>query len=143
MREGITVPVDAKTYLKISGVNFAFLVAGALIGPLVVNSASVIVHAQDSGKAATKAEAKEAPRAAADDPNFEYVTPSISTSTAAFNTVLANRVACDRLTVNGYEPLKLNDAMLAALQSKGILNAMDVQQIVRNGKAEKPLRVKQ
>jgi hypothetical protein len=45
--------------------------------------------------------------------------------------------------VNGYEPLKLNDAILAILQSKGILNAMDVQQIIRTGKADKPLRVKQ
>ncbi len=102
----------------------------------MLNSTSVSVHAQDSGKAAAKA-------GPPDDPSFEYVSPSISTNTAAFNTVLANRIACDRLMVNGYEPLKLNDAILAILQSKGILNAMDVQQIIRTGKADKPLRVKQ
>ena len=136
--------MDAKTYLKISGLNLAFLVAGALIGPLVVNSAGVVAHAQETTKSAAKADTpKETAKPPAEDPNFEYVSPNMSGGVIAANIFVGNRVVCDRLVVNGYEPLKLNDGILAALQSKGVLNAMEVQRIVAAAKTEKPIRIRQ
>jgi len=106
------------------------------------------VHAQDDKT--VKANAKvEPPKSEAaktppgcDEAHFECVSPGISTGTAAFGTILAGRIASDQLTVNGYDLLKLHDATLSALQSKGILTAIDVQRIVETARAAKPLRVK-
>jgi hypothetical protein len=58
------------------------------------------------------------------------------------NTLLASRLACDRLQVNGFEPLRLNDAILSALEKKGLLTKADIQDIVDTGKAQHPLRIK-
>jgi hypothetical protein len=103
-----------------------------------------VVHAQND-KAPPKVPAKvEEPKpTGCDESHYECVSPGISTGTAAFGTVLANRIASDQLMVNGYDPLKLHDATLSALQSKGILTALEVQRIVEAGKVAKPLRVRQ
>ena len=51
------------------------------------------------------------------DPNVDYVSPAISMGgPVVTNTFLANRIACDRFEVNGFEPL---DADLAHHHSPG------------------------
>jgi hypothetical protein len=142
--------MDAKTYLKVTSVNLAFLLVGALIGPPVVSTShylfDAVIHAQSKenpDKPPAKVEAsKSSPASSCDDAHFECLAPSISTGTAAFGIVLANKIASDQLMVNGFEPLKLHDETLAMLQRKGILTAADVRQIVKAARVEKPLRVK-
>jgi hypothetical protein len=124
--------MDAKTYFKVSGINMAFLLAGLLIWPAAVNSRRYIlgvVHAQTKEPAL--------------DPNVDYVTQSTGASGPFVTSmILTNRIACDRLEVNGFEVLKLNDAILSLLKTKGIASDADIQRIVNLGKAERPLRLK-
>ena len=136
--------MDAKTYCKITAINLCFLLAGALVGSVVVKSLDslCIVHAQPADKAPKSAPKTEPAKTSCDAGHFECVSPSISTTTAAFGTLLVNRIASDKLTVNGYDPLKLHDATLSALQSKGILSAADVAHIVNAANVAKPLRVR-
>jgi hypothetical protein len=46
------------------------------------------------------------------------------------------------LQVNGYDPLKIDDALMGTLQRKGILLPGDISSIASAGKIEKPLRMK-
>jgi len=138
--------MDAKTYLKVSGVNLIFLAAGLLIGPTVVRSISMlrVVHAQNdtpSQRAPAKIEQAKPPKC--DEARYECVSPEMTSGAAGFGTVLANRIASDQLMVNGFDPLKLHDGTLSALQGKGILTASDVQRIVESAKVAKPLRLRQ
>jgi len=139
--------MDAKSYLKISGVNLLFLVAGILIGPFAVRTFDVmrIVHAQSdksSPHAASKIEQPKPSAESCDDSKYECVAVGIASGSAAFGTLLANRIASDQLMVNGFEPLKLHDATLAALVKKGILTNSDVEQIVEAARVKRPLRLK-
>ena len=136
--------MDAKTYLKVNAANFAFLIAGTLLQPAIVNTQSLfkVVHAQTKDEH-PPAKVEPAPVIPKLDPNVDYVTPVISMGgPVVTNTFLASRIACDRLEVNGFEPLKLNDAILAALARKGLINSADIDAIVAAGKATRPLRIK-
>jgi hypothetical protein len=131
--------MDAKTYLKISAINLLFLLIGLILGVTIMDH-SGLVHAQDKG-AAAKAEAPSVKPP--EDPNVEYVIPGVSLGgPVVTNTLLANRVACDRLQVNGFDVLKLNDAILNLLARKGVASPTDVQAIVQAGKADRPIRIK-
>jgi hypothetical protein len=139
--------MDARSYLKVSGVNLVFLVAGILIGPFAVRTFDLmrVVYAQvekPPARAASKIEQPKPPGEACDDSKYECVTVGIASGTAAFGTLLANRLASDQLMVNGFEPLKLHDATLAALVRKGILSNSDVEQIVEAARVKRPLRLK-
>jgi len=143
--------MDAKTYLKISAINLVFLLAGTLIGIAFMAGMSA-VHAQT-----TQAQTKEstptrdsatvkvdrAPTTPALDPDVEYVTPGVGLGgPVVTNMLLANRIACDRIQVNGFDLLKFNDALLNFLARKGIASPIDIQIIVQAGKADRPLRIK-
>jgi hypothetical protein len=141
--------MEAKTYLRVSAANLAFLFTGILIGAPAARAAryvfDTIVHAQtkeDTGSIAAKAEApKPPPVPSCDTESFECITPGLTTGAAAFGVVLANRIASDQLMVNGYDPLKLQDLTLSTLQRKGILSTREVLAIVDGAKVQKPLRV--
>lgn len=137
---GACATMDTKTYLKISAMNLAFLLLGLVIGILVMSSTTG-VHAQTKDSATIKVD--RAPISPPLDPNAEYVTPGVGLGgPVVTNTLLANRIACDRLQVNGFEPLKLNDAVLSLLIRKGIVTPEEVTAVVNAGKAEHPLRIK-
>lgn len=137
--------MDVKNYFKVSSINLAFLVLGAMIGPVVVNSGRSLlgtVHAQSKGAEQSAAKV-DRPPAPADDPDVEYVTPGVSLGGPVLtNTILAHQIACDRLQVNGFDLLKLQDAMLAALVSKRVIDSAEMQAIAKAGKAERPLRLR-
>lgn len=136
--------MDAKTYLKISSINLLFLSLGVVLGMIITLQVSS-VHAQATKATATESNGTKdsASVRVTPDPNAEYVTPAVTIGgPAVTNTLLANTLACDRLQVNGFEPLRLNDAILGALVKKNVLTQADVQAIVVAGKAEHPLRIK-
>jgi hypothetical protein len=98
------------------------------------------VHAQTKDSATTKVERAPVP---ALDPNAEYVTPVMSMGgPVVTNILLANRIACDRLQVNGYDLLQLNDAILKLLERQHVASTADLQAVVQAGKVEHPLRSK-
>ena len=134
------VPMDIKTYLKISAINLAFLLIGIAIGAIVM-LVSVPVHAQaPPPPAVAKAEALKPPQC--DESKFECVSPVISGGAAAFGVLLANRTASDQAMVNGFDILKLQQLILNTLQERRVLSAPDVQGIIQSARVEKPLRVK-
>jgi hypothetical protein len=148
------IPMDLKTYLKVSGINCLFLVSGLLLGPVAVNSSHYLlraVHAQAPGASSptpsaspTKAQSKPEPEPAkAEDTSVEYVSPSISTGTAGFNTLLSNRIACDSIQAGGFDLLKLQNAILLMLYQKGILKQGEIDSIASSGKPSRLLRIKQ
>jgi hypothetical protein len=100
------------------------------------------VHAQTHDGAVTKVERNAPAPAQCDESHFECVAVGITSGSAAFGTLLANKIGTDQLMVNGFDPLKLDDATLSALQRKGVLTAAEVQGIVEAGKVIKPLRLK-
>ena len=78
------------------------MLTGILIG-VALTTGLVGVHAQTKDVPGTKVE--RAPSSPALDPNAEYVSPGVSLGgPVVTNTLLANRIACDRLQVNGFEP---------------------------------------
>jgi hypothetical protein len=130
-------------HIKSSLINLAFLVAGALIGPLSVHTdslLSVVVHAQEKEKDHPAAKADPAP-VQPRDPNVEYVQPVMSAGSALFGTLMAHRVAADTVIVNDLDLVKLLDTMVNILGTKGTLTAVDLRQITTAARLSKPLRV--
>jgi hypothetical protein len=138
--------MDAKTYLKVSAMNLVFLGAGLLIGPTIVRSINLlrVVHAQDDGKApkppAKLEPAKPVPLC--DDTKFECVSPSMTTGAAGFNQLLAHQIATDQIMVQGIDLLKLHESTLNLLRSKNIATLPEIQKVVDDSRALKPLRLK-
>lgn len=131
-------------YVKASAINLLFLAAGILIGPSVTRTENLFVRsvqAQSKKGIEVPAKADPAPSTPKECEGFECVSPSISSGTAAFHTLIAHRIASDRLMVNGYEPLKLTDGIIGVLVSKNILTSADAQRIIAGAKADKPLRL--
>ena len=143
--------MDAKTYLKISAINLTFLLAGVLIGAMFM-SGVIAVHAQGKESIPThdtvttrvdRAPTTPAPQSAAcDDAKFECVSPGISSGTAAFGTLLANRIAADSLTVNGYDLLKLQENTLRLIMRKTGATVEEIQKAIDDSRSTKPLRVR-
>ena len=138
--------MDLKTYVKISALNLLFLLTGLVLG-IAFGRGVIAVHAQTKDAQAQVKESvplKVEPSVRIErDPNAEYVTAAISLGgPVVTNTLLANKIASDSLQVNGYEPLRLNDAILSALVKKGVFTQADVRSIVEAGKAEHALRVR-
>jgi|ERR1035438_6964868 hypothetical protein len=138
--------MDIKIYFKVTLINLVLLGIGTLLEPIVVKSSYIFrtVPAQDAKTPNAPEKKAEAPKPASDcdDVHFECVSPGITTGTAGFGIVLAHRIASDELMVNGYDPLKLDDAILSALQRKGVFNSYEVMSIVNAAKVERPLRFK-
>jgi hypothetical protein len=135
--------MDANGHIKSSLINLVFLVAGALIGPLSVHTDSLlsgVVHAQGKEKDRPAMKADPTP-AQPRDPNVEYVQPVMSAGSALFGTLMAHRVAADAVIVNDFDLVKLLDAMVNILGTKGTLTAAEIRQISTAGKLSKPLRL--
>jgi hypothetical protein len=115
-------------------------------------SGVIAVHAQGKESIPThdaattkvdRAPATPAPQSAAcDDAKFECVTPGISSGTAAFGTLLSNRIAADNLTVNGYDLLKLQENTLRLIVRKTGATGEEVQKAVDDSRSARPLRVR-
>lgn len=138
--------MDAKTYLKVSIINLAFLVVGILIGVGIVGGLMFlqVVHAQNTKANPTEGvPTSDVPSIKVTrDPNAEYVTPAVGLGgPVVTNTLLANRIACDRLQVGDFDILKIDDAILSLLQRKGFVNESEIRTVIANGKAEHPLRI--
>ncbi len=140
-----------KIYLKVTFINMILIGVGALLAPMALRSWSIVhvVHAQNpttssqpSQPQVGKNESQQKAIPPCDETRFECVSPAITTGAAGFGIVLANKIGCDQLQVNGYDTLKLDNALLSALLRKGLLTSFDVSEIANSGKVEKPLRMK-
>jgi len=77
--------------------------------------------------------------AAAED--FEEVSPTMTVGTAGIGTLLANRIAADQVMVNGYDVLKLDDAILNLLARKTLTTPQELKATADLAKV-RPLRMK-
>lgn len=144
--------MDIRTYTKVTVLNLILVAAGALIAPVIAHTGRflTVVHAQVigggvvvGGGTSIGGGTTKPPAPPPLDPNADYVTPGVSLGgPVVTNTLLANRIASDRLEVNGFEPLRLNDAILSLLVKKGYVTPADVQAVVEQGKSPRPLRIK-
>jgi hypothetical protein len=135
---------DAKTYLKVSGLNLLFLGVGIALGVWITGHSGT-VHAQTQDSTPTEAKVEQSKPPEAIPPECEHaecVATSVGMPSAAIGVLLANRASFDEITVNGYNVLKLHDATLNALQAKGILSKADYAELVAKAKVERPLRAK-
>jgi hypothetical protein len=112
--------MDAKTYVKISVVNLAFLLAGMGIRSAMETRE---VHAQ------TKQDVEE-------------ITPMISSPSAAFQTLLAGRIAADQVMVKGVDIVKLQENLINLLATKPFVASQAEFQAAIDKARVTPLRMK-
>ena len=88
--------MTVKTYLQATLLNLVLLLVGAILSPIVVKSLHTVrvVHAQES-KATTPSQNPTTTQQGCDDAHFDCVSPGITTGTAGFGIVLANKIGCD------------------------------------------------
>ena len=140
--------MDFKNYLKVSAANAVFLLAGLLAGILLTGRLSpTIAQANQPQAEAPKqppVEAKkEEPKPPPEDPCCEWITPTMGAGAIATNTLLANRVAGDKVYANSFDVLLLHQGILNALGAHGILSPAEIRKIADDAKNAKPLRVRQ
>jgi len=112
--------MNAKTYLKVSVVNLAFLLTGVGIKTVMEPR---VVHAQ----------AKQ---------DAEEITPQITAGSAAFSTLLANRIAADQIMIRGIDIAKLQENIINVLATKPLLVSQFELQNAINSARVTPLRMK-
>jgi hypothetical protein len=113
--------MDAKTYLKISGLNLVFVLFGVAVGMYIQSDRDArVVHAQDS---------------------FESVSPTITAGSMGVGTLLAGRIAGDQITSHGIDLLKLDENLMNYLGSRGIGTTAGWNGVVADSKVPKPLRM--
>ena len=110
-----------RQYICISMINLGFLVAGITVDRIFLEK-TVIVQAQPAG-------------------DFEEITPTMTVGTAGIGTLLANRVAADQVMVNGYDILKLDDAILNLVARKTLSSPEELRAVADAAKV-RPLRMK-
>lgn len=66
----------------------------------------------------------------------------MTVGSAGIGTLLANRIAADSATVNGYDVLKLDEAILQLIQRKTFATNSELQSTVDSAKVARPLRIK-
>jgi hypothetical protein len=135
--------MNAKEYLKISAINLLFLVAGMVIGVSFI-SRSAGVYAQSKVQATDGSQVHESTQTKVGrNPDADYVVPATILPSPVFaNQIISSHVACDRIEVNGYDIMQLNDATLKLLRKLGASDA-DIKSVVQLGRVQRPLRVKQ
>jgi hypothetical protein len=107
--------MDAKTYLKVSVVNLTFLLAGMGIRAAMETH---VVHAQ------AKQDVEE------------------SGKSAAFETLLAGRIAADQIMIKGIDIGKLQENVINVLATKSlVVSQSELQNAVNNARVT-PLRMK-
>jgi len=134
-------------YTVASAINLAILIVGIALGVVAAphfsgTAKANAIQAQSPSKPPPSPPI-QLPNIHTQDASVDYVTPAITLGgPVVTNTLLANRIACDRLEVNGFEPLRISDAMLSLLVSKGIITSAEVNDVISKGKAPKPLRLR-
>lgn len=76
-------------------------------------------------------------------PNVQEVSPGVTTGTFGANLILAHEVATDRLIINGYDLMKMQNNILAYLASRPMAETAEVQNIVTRSQADTVYKLKQ
>jgi hypothetical protein len=91
----------------------------------------------------TRANAQEArPSPANQQPQYEEVSPGVTTGTIAVHTLLAHRIAADQIMVNGYDLMALHEGIINLLKNKGIAKYQELDALIERAKIPRPLRMK-
>ena len=119
--------LDTKAYLKVSAINFVFLMLGVGIGVIATRPPSSVVHAQ------SKAETGQ---------EFEDISPLISAGNAAFGTLLAGRFAADQITIQGLDLLAFDQNLINLLIAKEFAKHSEIEALINKSRPPKILRMK-
>jgi hypothetical protein len=76
-------------------------------------------------------------------PNIQDVTPGVTIGSLGSNLILAHEIAADRLTVNGYDVMLLQQNILSYLGNRPLAERADIQNIVNASRASTVYRIKQ
>lgn len=106
-------------YALISAINLVILLVGIAMGVLLAPHVET-ASAHPSGPPQATSAQTSPPPSAADNPQYEEITPGVTTGTMAVHTFLAHRIATDELMVNGYDVIALNEGIVNLLKNKGV-----------------------
>jgi hypothetical protein len=79
----------------------------------------------------------------APSPNVQEVSPGVTTNTFAANLILAHEVATDRVIINGYDLMKMENAILTYLATRPLAESADIQNIITKSRADTIYKIKQ
>jgi len=117
-------------YATVSIINLSTLLLGIIIGIALAPKFEGHVSAQQSGVAAS----------CVSNARTECITPVLTVPSAGVGKLLANQIAADQLTVNGYDLLKLNNNILDALVQNHLISVAQAQALVSVSHPDKQLR---
>lgn len=125
--------MNLKVYFKVSAINATLLATGFLLGTVAPRGASTtVVRAQSQHAGVSQPQ-----------PQFEDISPTITAGSAGFGTLLAGRIAADKIMVQGVDIAKLQENLLNLLASKpGVFSQAEVQSVIDRARADRPLRIK-
>ena len=82
-------------------------------------------------------------QAATPSPNIQEVSPGVTTGTFGANLILAHEVATDRVIINGYDLMKMQQNILNYLASRPFAEKADIENIIKSSQADTVYRLKQ
>jgi hypothetical protein len=85
----------------------------------------------------------QAQAAATPSPNIQEVSPGVTTGTFGANLILAHEVATDRVIINGYDVMKMQQNILNYLASRPFAERADIENIIKSSQADTVYRLKQ
>jgi hypothetical protein len=140
--------MEINTYIKASLINLGFLVAGLMIGLILVPRIETIVHA--APQAAKDASVPQVPASSnppvsppspTAGPKVTQVQPGMTTGTIGIYLILSHHLQTDELVVNGYDLLKLQNAELGLLSH--FVPQAEIKAAVESAKASEIFQVAQ
>jgi hypothetical protein len=134
--------MDAKTYLKVSIINLAFLLVGVLIGATVVSFMFFTGTAHAQGPPAKMDTKAAAASPLCDSSRFECLSPDMTARVIGINQLLANQIAADQIMVQGIDLIKVHENTLNLLKLKGIASLAEIQKVIDDARVQKPLRLR-
>ena len=75
--------------------------------------------------------------------NIQEVSPGVTTGTFGANLILAHEVATDRLIINGFDLMKMQNNILSYLALRPSAESADIQNIVNRSRADTVYKLKQ
>jgi len=78
----------------------------------------------------------------ASSPRIQEVSPGLTTATIGANLVLAHEIATDRVIVNGFDLMKMQQNILNYLATRPLAESADIQNIVNRSQSDVVYKLK-
>jgi hypothetical protein len=134
-------------YAAISAINLAILLVGIVLGIILAPHIEQTAIASGSAQKTVSPDpgrvmAPQSPQSPScvSSATVECVTPIMTVGSAGIGKLLSNQIATEQLSVNGYDILKLDTNLLAAMVASHVITPAQAQALAEASRAEKLLR---